>query len=236
MLIAAIDETSHEPTRTYHVLALLMDGDGAIDLGKDLDNISRQAVRDYGLTAEVEFHGHEIFHGKGIWMPMHDTVRARIALYGAVLEAISRNCVGFYARGVYRDRFATRYAERGYDEHTAVMAFLTEEIDAHCDPQGQRIICIADECGKQAAVRADLRRFRDQGTWGYRARTITNIVDTIHFAPSSESRLIQAVDMLAFIYGRQMTTTGNPRSLAATAALWRKVGSMNLNPRRVWRP
>lgn len=46
MLIAAIDETSHEPTRTYHVLALLMDGDGAIDLGKDLDNISRQAVRD----------------------------------------------------------------------------------------------------------------------------------------------------------------------------------------------
>lgn len=116
------------------------------------------------------------------------------------------------------------------------MAFLTEEIDAHCDPQGQRIICIADECGKQAAVRADLRRFRDQGTWGYRARTITNIVDTIHFAPSSESRLIQAVDMLAFIYGRQMTTTGNPRSLAATAALWRKVGSMNLNPRRVWRP
>jgi len=218
MLIAAIDETSHEPTRTYHVLALLMDGDGAIDLGKDLDNISRQAVRDYGLTAEVEFHGHEIFHGKG-----H-------------LDADARNCVGFYARGVYRDRFATRYAERGYDEHTAVMAFLTEEIDAHCDPQGQRIICIADECGKQAAVRADLRRFRDQGTWGYRARTITNIVDTIHFAPSSESRLIQAVDMLAFIYGRQMTTTGNPRSLAATAALWRQVGSMNLNPRRVWRP
>ncbi|MGH3833292.1 MAG: hypothetical protein ACRDRS_23130, partial [Pseudonocardiaceae bacterium] len=73
--------------------------------------------------------------------------------------------------------------------------------------------------------RAYLRRYQDIGTLGYRHRRITQIVDTLHFAPSSASRLVQGVDLIAFLYHRIKTTpdTADARATRANTALWRRI-------------
>jgi hypothetical protein len=68
---------------------------------------------------------------------------------------------------------------------------------------------IADEPGQkdhQLGYRADLRHYQAFGTWGYSRQKITRVVDTLHSAPSSASRLVRAADLIAFLYHRIATT------------------------------
>jgi hypothetical protein len=54
---------------------------------------------------------------------------------------------------------------------------------------------------------------------------ITQIVDTIHFAPSTASRLVQAIDLIAFLYHRIKVTSADadPREIRANIRLWQRV-------------
>lgn len=109
-----------------------------------------------------------------------------------------------------------------------VLAHLLERCDEHLEAVGDLGLMIADEPGQadqQPEYRADLRRYQDVGTSGYRHRRITQIVDTLHFAPSSASRLVQAVDLIAFLYHRIKTTpeTADMRAVRANAALWQRI-------------
>ncbi len=87
---------------------------------------------------------------------------------------------------------------------------------------------IADEPGQhdhQDQYRADLTRYRQQGTWSHRGRVIKGIVDTLHFAPSKAGRLVQAVDLIAFVHHRihSTTVTADNRVVPVDNALWRRI-------------
>ena len=70
----------------------------------------------------------------------------------------------------------------------------------HQSSLGDYALVIADEVDSQARHRADLSSYREVGTTGYRHRKLTRIVDTLHFAPSHASRLVQAADVITFLY------------------------------------
>lgn len=234
MLLGYVDETAGDSC--YYVVGLVMTGEGVKELSPALDSIVRQAADDYGVDRLAELHGHDLYQGKAQWKPMARQIRGRIAVYRHALEVIADHCEGFYVRGVHTQRFDRRYGG-GFDQHTAVMAFLMEEFDDHCIPQDQLMLCIADECGTQATVRSDLRHFREYGTWGYRGRKIERLLDTFHFVPSHESRLIQAVDLVAFLYQRMNDhTETDQRSERANKELWSIVEPRRLNYRRPWYP
>ena len=83
---------------------------------------------------------------------------------------------------------------------------------------------IADEVDAQAKHRADLSTYREVGTLGYRHRKLTRIVDTLHFAPSNASRLVQAADVIAFLYRRVFTCEEtDERSRRAKLAMWKRL-------------
>jgi hypothetical protein len=64
-------------------------------------------------------------------------------------------------------------------------------------------------------------QLREGGTAGYRHRKLTRIVDTLHFAPISASRLVQDTDMITFLYRRVCThRETDPRSPNAKIAMW----------------
>ena len=46
---------------------------------------------------------------------------------------------------------------------------------------------------------------------GYRSRRLTRIVDPLHCAPSQASRLVQAVDVVAFLFRRIRPCPGSRR-------------------------
>jgi hypothetical protein len=97
-------------------------------------------------------------------------------------------------------------------------------VDEYVTSVGEYALVIADEVDAQAKHRADLSTYREVGTLGYRHRKLTRIVDTLHFAPSNASRLVQAADVIAFPYRRVFTCEEtDERSRKAKLAMWKRL-------------
>ena len=105
-----------------------------------------------------------------------------------------------------------------------VLQHLLERVDEYVTSVGEYALVIADEVDAQAKHRADLSTYREVGTLGYRHRKLTRIVDTLHFAPSNASRLVQATDVIAFLYRRVFTCEEtDERSRKAKLAMWKRL-------------
>ncbi|HWS37032.1 MAG TPA: DUF3800 domain-containing protein [Actinoplanes sp.] len=108
--------------------------------------------------------------------------------------------------------------------HGVVLQHLLERVDEYAASIGDYALVIADEVDGQARYRADFSGYRRSGTGGYRGRKLTRIVDTLHFAPSHASRLVQAADMVAFLYRRVFAhLESDHRARKAKAAMWRRL-------------
>lgn len=205
----------------FAMAALLVDGPAAVALTGELDRVAAEASKAYGLAAGVELHGHEIFHAGGAWGGV--PVRARVGVFDDVVEAVAAQDVRVIARAM--DVVGQRDRYRCPDPpHSIVLQHLLERVDECVTGLGEYALVIADEVDGQAKHRADLSTYRDVGTTGYRQRKLTRIVDTLHFAPSHASRLVQAADVITFLYRRVFThqETDN-RSKKAKVAMWKRL-------------
>lgn len=221
MLLAYVDESYND--NFYCMAALLCPDEHAQDLVSALDAAVTHATDDYAnVGAEMELHGYELFHGKGNWQALVKIPRARISIYRQTLAAIGALPVHIIVRGVDRRRLAARYPSP-VNPHSIVLSHLLERIDEHASKLDRRALVIADEIApaEQWQCRGDLQLYRRSGTYGYRGHRLTQIVDTLHFAPSNASRLVQAADMVVFlarrILGKEDT---DPRAIAANEQLW----------------
>ena len=150
-------------------------------------------------------------------------VRARIGVFDDVVEAVAGQDVRVILRAMDVVGQRARY-HRPDPPHTVVLQHLLERIDECVTGLGEYALVIADEVDAQARHRADLSSYREAGTAGYRSRKLTRIVDTLHFAPSSASRLVQAADVIAFLYRRVFTVQEtDERSRKAKIAMWSRL-------------
>lgn len=230
MLLAYVDESYTD--HWFAMAALLVDGPAAVALTANLDRVAAAATKAYDLRDD-ELHGHEIFHARGAWGGVPP--RARIGVFDDVIEAVAAEKVTVIARAI--DLMGHRVRYRSPDPpHTVALQHLLERIDECVSGRGDHALVIADEVDGQAKHRADLSSYRESGTGGYRHRKLTRIVDTLHFAPSRASRLVQAADVITFLYRRVFGhIETDSRSRRAKVAMWEK-----LQPRvshgRCWFP
>ena len=108
--------------------------------------------------------------------------------------------------------------------HESTLTFLIERVDEYAERVDDLALIIADEVDGQERFRRDLWHYQRQSTWGYRARQITRVVDTIHFAPSKSSRLVQAADLVAYMARRQTHVETDGRAARANAVIWARLG------------
>ena len=230
MLLTYVDESYTD--RWYWIGGLLVPEAEAIPLTDALDTVVDGATR-HGVPADSELHGYDIFQARPPW----DIVppRARISVYNASMRAIGAHDVTIILRGVDRAALARRYVPPR-PAHEIVLSHLLERVDTYAAERDQYALVIADEIDDQPAHRADLTRYRLTGTGGYRSRKISRIVDTLHFAPSHASRLVQAADLVTFLHRRISTITEtDPRAGRANARLWSWV-EKRVNHTWCWRP
>ncbi|MFI6331542.1 DUF3800 domain-containing protein [Micromonospora chersina] len=206
MLLTYVDESYTD--RWYWIGALLVPEAVAIPLSNALDEVMAEAAKTYGVGRDAELHGYDLFQGRTPWTGVPP--RARIAVYNSALRAIGAHDVTIILRGVDRHGLTDRYGDTR-PAHEAVLS-------------------------NPAAHRSDLTRYRVDGTGGYRSRRLTRIVDTLHFAPSHASRLVQGVDLVTFLFRRMASGVGtDPREVTTNQRLWSWV-----EPRRYhswcWRP
>lgn len=233
MLLNYLDE-SYDSTK-YWVCALVCHDRSVVALTDELDAVVARAASAYGISPRAELHGHALFQGKEAWERLALMPRARIGIYDDAFEAIARHATGVIARGVYRPGLVARYTTP-FHPHTVVLQYVLEDIDKVAAQRDEYALVIADEVDRAHEYRADLWRFQREPTPGYVARRLTRIADTIHFAPSTSSRLLQAADLVAFLK-RRIAAAGvhDTRETRANAALWSRVAPLVWND-HCWYP
>jgi hypothetical protein len=222
VLLSYVDE-SYTKTR-YWMVALLCPDSEAASLTQALDGVVEKAAGAYdgiGLTAEL--HGHRLFHGDDDWAPLAGMPRARIGIYNDAFAAIASHDVEIIVRGVDIAGLNSRYIYPDHP-HAVVLSHLLERVDERAADLGQYTLVIADEIDQADHYRRNLWHFQRYATTGYRARKLSRVVDTIHFAPSRASRLVQAADLIAFLYQRiQSRADADERAQRANQRLWERL-------------
>ncbi|MET7978734.1 DUF3800 domain-containing protein [Streptomyces mirabilis] len=157
-------------------------------------------------------------------------------MYADALQAIADHEVKIILTGVDLVRLQRRYGANHDHPHSITLTHLLERVDEVAKRDGELALIIADECEGQDDYRQDLRQYRASGTWGYKGRKITAVVDTMHFAASSASRLLQAVDLVAFLFHRiHINADSDARAKKANEQLWARVEPRVVH-QRVWYP
>ncbi|MBT0567690.1 DUF3800 domain-containing protein [Williamsia sp. CHRR-6] len=225
MLLAFVDESDQGDFHCFG--AVLADENATKQLTERLNSLMRRACFDYGIPQNTEFHAHPMFHGKDAWQTVGQ--RARANLHEKVVDAIVESDVSLLLRHVSRKRLADRQDRKGYPERfppeQVCFQHVLQRIDRVAQARSTYALVIADERGDRERHRERFATYQVAGTPGiYRHTTLPRLLDTVHFAPSHHSRMLQAADMLAFTYRRHQTVVEpDHRAQRIMDRLWSKL-------------
>lgn len=235
MLLSYIDESYDK--RTFLIGAVVVEGRLAQPIVKALDELVIDWVH-VCRDPDAELHGQHILNGKGEWARLED-IDERLRLYSQALDALVAHDVKIVVEGVDRPGLERRYPTwpshtDGY-AHEVVATFIFERVNELAGLANDVALVIADEVSNSAPFRRDLAYYRKWGTWGYRSQKIRNVVDTVHFSPSSASRLLQAADLVTHVAYRRQLSGAHPLAREAINRLWEQVAS-RVYRYRIWEP
>lgn len=222
MLLAYVDESNRG--NFYGFAALVADEHATKSLTADLNAIVQQASIDFGIPATTEIHAHPLFHGSEGWALVPP--RARVAIYRQIIEAICRHDVLFILRHVDSKRLLQRQESRRYPvrfpAEQVCFQHILQRVDRVAQARDTHALLIADNRSDRERHRERFATYQTEGTPGaYMYTTLDRLLDTVHFAPSHQSRMLQAADMLAFTYRRQLTVTErDARAERAMREIW----------------
>lgn len=223
MLLTYLDESYNQDR--YLIAALSVPESEAISLTEALDEVVENVAFDHGAIADrAELHGYDMASGKGDWVGLAGKIRVRLGAYNAAMQAIADHDVQIVVRSVDLTLLDRHRAIHDHP-HSITLNMLIERVDECADALDQLTLLIADEVDDQDGYRRDLWKYQRHGTWGYRSRVIQRIVDTIHFAPSHSSRLVQGADLIAYMALKRTRFETDERAQRANEAIWRRIES-----------
>jgi hypothetical protein len=202
MLLTYFDEVKPqgEAQPYYWLGGLMVDSDAVIVIDAELAALAEACFGEgCGLRRETEFHATNIAAGAKHFKSLRDP-RKRFA--------ILRELYGIMSKPVNIFRVSVRLDVARIDEKLDIEAlalmFLIEKIDAFCRAHETVALLIGDLDNEKAVNRAvqSLAEYREDGTKYQYGRRITNVVDTIHYAQSHHSRLLQLAD--AYLWMKQL--------------------------------
>ncbi|UZN03620.1 DUF3800 domain-containing protein [Cellulomonas sp. S1-8] len=231
LLLAYVDE-SYTVDRFY-LGAVVVDGAAASRIETGLDAIMRDYSGRFGLAASTEMHGNPLFQGKEEWRNV--PTRVRINVYERAMEVVGGSGARVVLRGMNVRRQRERYVDP-HPPHEVVLGHLLERVNDYAGSAGAHALVLADEVHTHERHRTNFRHFRAGGTPGYRSTVLRRLIDTIHFAPSNHSRLLQAADLVTFMHRRRCThTEPDARAQAANDAIWSHVAPV-ISHELCWEP
>lgn len=225
MLLCFVDESNKGDFHGF--AALVADEHCTKRLTDNLNGIMAQVSVDWGLERTTEFHAYPMFHGTEDWHRV--PARARVGLFHKVVDAIVDEPVHIILRSVDERRLRERQSKNSYPVNfppeQVCFQHILQRVDRIAARQGTYALIIADERGDRERHRDRFATYQTQGTPGvYMHTTLEALLDTVHFAPSHRSRMLQAADVLAFVHRRfQTVTESDPRAAENMRKLWAKI-------------
>lgn len=228
MLLTYVDESYDRDH--YWMVALVVAEKHLRPLHRALDSVVSKAADHYPVDRHAELHGHALVQARDDWTRMgnkgHNMVRARIGVYADAMKAIGAHDVRVIVRGL--DLRPHRGDHVGPEAcpspHEVVLRQLLEEICEHVQVRDELALVIADEIEGADDHRRHFRDYQQAAVGGNMSDNLPCLVDTIHFAPSKASRLLQAADLIAYLHRRLVSgQDSDSRARKANEMLWAQV-------------
>ncbi|WP_338606833.1 DUF3800 domain-containing protein [Pelagibacterium nitratireducens] len=171
-------------------------------LEERVNDLSLKAFGDRRLSRETEFHGFELCRGKGNFKGRD--WGERLGILKELLDILTDEKVGRIRIRINPQNIV--YSPK--DPSEIAFMYLIEQADAYFREKETLGMLFGDydEPAVGPSV-TSLSKYRRGGTEWAAGRDIENIIDTVHFARSHHSRMIQLADV--FLYCCQFTLQNN---------------------------
>jgi hypothetical protein len=229
-----------DPNQPVHlILSLVVEESNVTRLHDHVREIARRHCPRDCEEYNFEFHGQDLFSGRGSFEGRSPTERVKI--FDELLTGIEFTDAEVIVRGVDKVGLQRRYPSP-FHPHDIALMFTIESIERMAREQDCRVLLIADEAKEveHAAIR-DLANYQEVGTaWGFRTEQIDHIIDTIHFVPSHTNCGIQLADCATFVASRVRKIrdgiVSGGSSAEAIERLWEERIAPYLSADEVWYP
>ena len=203
------DEVKYDPPKqnSFWLGGICVPADVTPRIEEEMNEISGEVFGSRLLCRDTEFHGQEICGGRGNFKgrPLDE----RLQVLDRILPIIcSEDAMRVYVRILPHN--ITHTAKRPDEIAFMYLVELVDGLFGEVDSLGM-MFGDYDEPTIGSSV-ASLSAFRSGGTGWSRGKEIKNIIDTVHFARSHHSRMIQLADI--YLYCLQFMCGNN-------SAAWR---------------
>ncbi|MFB2586465.1 DUF3800 domain-containing protein [Herbiconiux liukaitaii] len=216
MWVAYLDESARNDD-FYFMGSVIVDSSSIQRIETSLDHIGRMIAADVtGFDPLAEFHGYDMFHGRGEWEIVPTGWRVKACKL--VAKALAASGAKYVLRGIDVNRLEARYGARTHAPHALCTAQTFESIDEIVRkdaPEGTVALVVADEHHSAPDSRRNLRQFKSTSARGYTTKPVDRIADTIYFGPSHSSRLLQISDVATYFVNRHETVIESDARVAA---------------------
>lgn len=194
MLVTYFDEVKHSPPdQPYYWLGGLSIDDTMISALEQ--EVNALAVTCFGagsgLTKQTEFHATDIASGRGNFKKARNP---------ADRFEVLKQLVKIYDKpnGVYRVtvRLDVVKLYGGVDEEEMALMYFIEKVNSLARREATNTLLIGDYEKEKSVSRAvkNLAKYKKDGTLYAFGQDIENTIDTVHFAHSHNSRMLQLAD------------------------------------------
>jgi len=211
MHLIYFDENKHSKDNPFfNIGGILVPDSKVLELDETLTRIQSNFFGSSSLVAENEFHGNEIFQGKGPFK--RRKLSERIKLFDYFATFLIRNEIPIRLVRIDVDRHRQRYTYPTPEYRLGLMLFLERACD-YLDKVDDLGIVFGDyEKDEVAGSVVDFSEYKTLGTTPmYFGRPLGRLVDTVHFTRSHHSRFLQLADVAVYMAGRYLTQRENLR-------------------------
>ncbi|MBP1054419.1 DUF3800 domain-containing protein [Rhodococcus qingshengii] len=233
MLHTFIDESYGEDD--YYVGGIIVTDVqfGALEL--ELEQLREKLAARFCVPSDIEFHAHEIMHGKGSWSCLAGSVHESVMICRKVIHAVVNAGAHIHLQGVDVRKLNARY--RYPDSPYAVcLRHLLERVEDRCKQLDERSTVTADILDESNTATRVIAGYSNRSTPGYRPTRLGRIEHPIQYVDSRTSIGVQAADVITYILRRYLEVkTAHPKALKTTGQLYNAIRP-NLQTCRKWEP
>lgn len=225
MRLCYFDENKHsEENPFFFIGGIIVPDTQALALENALSDIQFNFFGSRTLTVHTEFHGKELFHGKG--NAKGRKIAERIQVFRDVATFLTENDIAIRLVSINVARHMTRYQYPMPPYRLGLMLILERFCD-YLDQVDDLGIAFGDyEADEVTNAVVDFSEFKTAGkTPMYFGRPLGRLLDTVYFSHSHHSRFLQVADLVVYMAGRYENNTHalekwHEQEVAAT---WEKI-------------
>lgn len=193
----------------FNIGGILVSEDKVLELDKTLTEIQFNFFGSTALIIENEFHGKEIFHGKGPFKRRKLPERIEVFNYFATFLISNTIPIRLVRIDVNRHREKNAYPMPEYQ--LGLMLFLERACDYLDEVDDLGVVFGDYEKDEIARSIVNFSEYKRLGTTRLqRGRSLDRLVDTVYVTHSHHSRFLQLADVMVYMAGRYLTQTTTP--------------------------